>query len=259
MVTSEYRYKTTKGYIICAIRAKCDLCGSDFRISKRSLKKQQGKTSSDKTYCFRCRCVQVSKQKHQCSSTYWTSQRRQEQSEKVKTSEKHKESRRQLSIRFSGSGNPMFNKKASSETRRKMSISRIGKIGENATAWKGGKFSLVRSIKEHLHRVCNWYFRVYERDGFRCQICGSNKKIEAHHIIPISRIIHKEAKAIGSFSMQEKYEYLIHNPNIIDKDLKNGITLCRRCHSHIHRNWGSHYANVILVEEIKKEYENEKW
>ena len=258
MIISEYSYKTNKGYVIKAVNAQCDACGKEFRISKRSLKKQQVKTDCNKTYCFKCRCMQSAKQKPQCSASYWTLQRRLEQSEKVKTSEKHKEYRRQLSIRFSGPGNPMFNKKVSIETRRKMSMSRIGKIGENATAWKGGKFSLVRTIKKHLNRVCNWYFRVYERDSFRCQVCGSTKKIEAHHITPISKIIHDETKKIESYSMQEKYEYLIHNPSIVDENLKNGITLCRRCHSHVHRNLGSHSVKVFSVEELKKAYESGK-
>lgn len=42
-----------------------------------------------------------------------------------------------------------------------MSIVRTGKIGEKATAWKGGDFSLVRSIKKHIASVIHWYKKVY--------------------------------------------------------------------------------------------------
>lgn len=95
----------------------------------------------------------------------------------------------------------MYGKKASAETRRKMSISRTGKIGENATAWKGGDFSLVRTIKRHIHKVIHWYYKIYKRDNFKCILCGSNKKIEAHHINPISVII---KTLIDKFDLKNK-------------------------------------------------------
>jgi len=51
-----------------------------------------------------------------------------------------------------------------------------------------------------------WRKLVYRRDSYRCVKCSSAKRIEAHHIIPISSDIK-----------------LIY-------DLANGITLCRACH-----------------------------
>jgi len=40
----------------------------------------------------------------------------------------------------------------------------------------------------------------------------------------------------------DKFNFIITHSEIIDKDLKNGKTLCRTCHKKAHSNWGSHNA-----------------
>lgn len=51
--------------------------------------------------------------------------------------------------------------------------------------------------------------RVLERDGYRCQQCGSMQTLEVHH-----QIFRSHGGA---------------------DDEKNLITLCRRCHTHRHK------------------------
>jgi 5-methylcytosine-specific restriction endonuclease McrA len=52
-----------------------------------------------------------------------------------------------------------------------------------------------------------WRTKVYERDGYKCILCGrGNCRIDPHHILPKS--------------LFPKLKYLI----------SNGATLCRRCH-----------------------------
>jgi 5-methylcytosine-specific restriction endonuclease McrA len=51
---------------------------------------------------------------------------------------------------------------------------------------------------------------VLERDGWRCQYCGTSDCLQVHHICPRSRL--------G------------------DDNDENLITLCAVCHSEIHRN-----------------------
>lgn len=123
-----------------------------------------------------------------------------------------------------------------------MSKSRIGKIGKNATAWKGGKFSLTRRVKKIIHTRYGWYRRVYERDDYKCTKCGSNKQIDAHHKKPIWKLI-RELSADKTFDTEDvQLEWLVKQPEIKDTDLKNGQTLCRECHKKVHYNWGSHYV-----------------
>jgi hypothetical protein len=51
-----------------------------------------------------------------------------------------------------------------------------------------------------------WRKEVYHRDGFKCRECGSNNKIEAHHIIPLR------------IDFEKRF------------DINNGITLCKKHH-----------------------------
>lgn len=82
--------------------------------------------------------------------------------------------------------------------------------GSNHPNWKGGITDRSKRVQKEYRE---WKKQVFERDNHTCQLCGSRKKIVAHHI--------------KSFT---KYPELAH-------DINNGITLCERCHKEIH--WGS--------------------
>jgi len=40
-------------------------------------------------------------------------------------------------------------------------------------------------------------------------------------------------------------DWLIGQPEIIDKNLENGLTLCIKCHKKVHKNWGSHEPQIL--------------
>jgi hypothetical protein len=56
----------------------------------------------------------------------------------------------------------------------------------------------------------NWKRAVHERDGYKCQMCGANTSLHAHHI-------------------KSRAEY----PDI-QFDVSNGTTLCNKCHKSVH-------------------------
>jgi hypothetical protein len=67
--------------------------------------------------------------------------------------------------------------------------------------------------------------RVYERDGFKCRICGcATKTLNAHHV-------HYHPYAEGPW----------------DYDSDTIITLCVDCHSDEHINLDASKANVMLA------------
>ncbi len=82
--------------------------------------------------------------------------------------------------------------------------------GENCHWWKGGITDAT--IKERRSSaMLRWRKRVFERDGYKCYMCGSDKpRINAHHIIPFS-----ESKELRL-------------------DIENGVTLCLECHQLFH-------------------------
>lgn len=59
-----------------------------------------------------------------------------------------------------------------------------------------------------------WAKQVKERDKYVCQHCGTTKKLEAHHKVPVG----DDPKLAGEIS--------------------NGITLCDKCHRKVHQNEG---------------------
>ena len=244
------RKSLKKNHIIC----KCSFCQNEYDTLKGTYYRQLKK--HNRNYCIDC--GRKFFPRPQNTKEYWSNQIiKDKHSQAIKKSEKYRCSLKTRDT--SGVHNGMFGKKHSVETRRKMSIARIGKIGEKATAWKGGDFSLVRSIKKHISNVIHWYKKVYQRDHFRCVLCGSKKQIDAHHIQPISLLIKKLLNGQDHLSNQEKYIFLISQPEIIDLNLSNGITLCRNCHRHIHLNWGSHFSKVKSLNELKKDYEENPW
>ena len=54
--------------------------------------------------------------------------------------------------------------------------------------------------------LAQWADEVKERDGYRCRMCGSDKSLNAHHILPKRGYVETRL------------------------DITNGITLCPSCH-----------------------------
>lgn len=219
----------------------CDKCESKhsmlFISACRSLKKNSGQH-----ICKSCKAK--SAVKPQNTKEYWTPEKRAKLGESISNSTKYHEA---ISNRdTAGDKNGMFGKKASIETKAKMSKSRIGKTGCHATAWKGGKNRLLVRVKGYCNKVFHWYKRIYERDGYKCVKCGKGGVLDAHHIDPISQVVKRLCAGIDFENDNIKFEWLIKQPEIIDKELINGITLCRACHSKEHIAWGSHTARVIM-------------
>jgi hypothetical protein len=225
------------------VLVSCDICSQKWSLllisAKRSIKKNKGKH-----VCQSCKAKMLIRPQNK--KEYWTEEKRKTHGKLMFGNGNYRKSlltRRKLI----GEDNPMFGKEHSIETKRKMSNSRKGKIGINATAWKGGKLSLVRRIKEWAHLEHKWYYRCYERDYFKCRKCGAKKvggnKIDIHHIEPMAKLIKRLISSSGLTFLNddEKYLWLKKQPEIVDKDLNNGITLCRACHNRAHANWGSHY------------------
>ena len=126
-----------------------------------------------------------------------------------------------------GFGKWMAGKKLSRETRDKISESNTGRIfskevrdkiskavsGNKNGSWKGG-ISTVKNKIRNSAEYREWRFAVYKRDNFKCQVCRSSEKINAHHIISFSNQFNKHL------------------------EVYNGITMCKKCHTDLHKQRG---------------------
>ncbi len=83
--------------------------------------------------------------------------------------------------------------------------------------WKGNDYLPPIIRKYNQRKLRKWSLGVRKRDKFTCQDCGiTNVKLHAHHIVRIQDCINSE----------------------IEFDIKNGITLCAKCHKHRHKEQG---------------------
>lgn len=224
--------------VIIMIEVKCIECGFSSLRRQDSIDKSLKKFKN--IMCRSCRAKTTAHLKPQCTKEFWNDvNKKLEHSESIKNSDEYYKS---LKLRnTSGENNSMFGKTHSSVTKKKMSESRKGKFGENATAWKGGKISINKQTKRYCQKHYKWFSRIFERDKV-CRKCGSNNKLDAHHIEPLSIIIKRIVKDMIFENDDKKLLYIVSHPDIIDKDLKNGICLCRSCHKEAHIKWGSHNA-----------------
>jgi len=98
-------------------------------------------------------------------------------------------------------------------------------VGFKNPNWKGG-VSLLRERLRKNFQYRQWRSDVFTRDNFTCQECNSkNIFIEAHHIKPFSKI--REENNITTIEQALDCEELW--------DIKNGVTLCKKCHKKINR------------------------
>jgi len=214
------------------IEVICDVCKLSKTISRGT---HEANLKRNGFY----RCAKCSPQR---TKAFWENkERKQSHSETMRSSGAYYKALKTRDT--AGSKNGMFGKNHSTQTIAKMSKSRTGKIGKNATAWKGGKSSFTSRIKKAIHVRYNWFMGVISRDGFKCRSCGvlaSQAKLDAHHIEPVVNIIRRITEDQSFENDNAKFEWILLHPDIQDFNLHNGITLCRQCHQKEHNNWGSH-------------------
>lgn len=113
-----------------------------------------------------------------------------------------KEIREKISQSLKGLPSPMLGKMHTKETRERMSKAKKGHKNSN---WKGGKTEKIREFRRTKEYVA-WVKAILERAGHKCEECGSEEKIEAHHKTSLYEDI---SKAL---------------------DIDNGKALCSKCH-----------------------------
>lgn len=83
-----------------------------------------------------------------------------------------------------------------------------------------------------LDEYKKWQMDCLKRDYFKCQICGSKKKLEVHHKKLFRILVAEFLQEYNQFSPIEDKETLIRLAFNYKPfwDIDNGITLCKKCH-----------------------------
>lgn len=103
-------------------------------------------------------------------------------------------------------------------------------VGENHPNWRGGRTSLYLRLRE--------YFKVHQtqevlkRDGYKCQMCGSEHKLHVHHIKHLKNIFEEILLEHQELDLKndenELYKIIINDERF--NNLNNLITYCKDCH-----------------------------
>lgn len=96
----------------------------------------------------------------------------------------------------------------------------LSQIGKKNPVWKGGVTPKNKLIRDSI-KYSKWRKSVFQRDNYTCQKCldSSGGNLIAHHIL-------------NFFS----------HPNL-RFNVKNGRTLCNKCHNKFHKKYG-YYNNT---------------
>jgi hypothetical protein len=92
---------------------------------------------------------------------------------------------------------------------------------DNHYIWRGGQDGRM-SPEARI-----WRKAVLKRDKYYCRICHSQRKLEAHHIVPFST------------SVEERW------------NVANGITLCHECHAKTFQREMEHVEALRLFASIE--------
>lgn len=226
---------TIKGISVkTKVEVQCDDCDCVELKSINQTKNSRKRRNSEFDYCVKCSRIRGASKRPQNSKKFWEENK---QSDAYYIGIKNRPS-------INGKDNPMWGKTFSDESKLKRKAIWKERTGEQATNWKGGKTSLTFRIKSATQRRYNWFHRVMERDNCTCQHCGDTSTLDVHHIRPLTVIIKQLIIGKEELSDSDKFNWLIIQPEIVDNELANGITLCRSCHRQIHLNWGSHEPKV---------------
>ena len=84
--------------------------------------------------------------------------------------------------------------------------------GDNSPNWNSNKTNEKREKDRYMLDSSQSDFakKVYARDNYTCQVCGSKTNLQAHHIESYNSCVEKRS------------------------DVTNGITLCKNCHQNFH-------------------------
>jgi len=96
---------------------------------------------------------------------------------------------------------------------------------------------LDRLISKYSYK---WKKIIFERDKYKCRICGSNYKLNLAHITDKKILINKLG---GRTGIPFSYRY------------DNLVTLCKDCHNAYHRSkrgFNVHISQIWRVREVNK-------
>ena len=96
--------------------------------------------------------------------------------------------------------------------------------GINHWNYKGCNGRTTLPIRR-MGRYEKWRQQILIRDNYKCTECGTTKDLEVHHIKELYLIIQEYKDKHTKLNVDDDIFY----------NIKNGVTLCRKCHKQLHK------------------------
>ena len=140
---------------------------------------------------------------------------------------------------------------------RSNSEAKIGQmIGEKHPNWQGGITSLHMRLREAFNVQLTPI--ILKRDKYKCQLCGSKKKLHVHHIKPFKDILQRIIKEHPEYdpikNVNELYEIAVNDSEFLDQT--NLITYCKECHLFKVHGYQKSNNNVVCGTSEKSDLKN---
>lgn len=115
--------------------------------------------------------------------------------------------------------------------------------------WQGGITPLTFRLRQYFEDWLSPMAR--QRDGYRCQLCGSKSNLHVHHIVSFSNIIHQILSEHPTLDPIQDVDTLYDIAKDDDRflDLDNLITYCRDCHLYKIHKYKRTISNQASLEE----------
>ena len=108
--------------------------------------------------------------------------------------------------------------------------------GENSPVWKENP--IHERTERMLPEYRNWRKRVFERDSYTCQVCGSHN--------------HKNNNRTVRLNAHHLYNFNDNRDKALD--INNGVTICEDCHINFHKEYGKKNNTPSQFFEFREKY-----
>jgi 5-methylcytosine-specific restriction endonuclease McrA len=189
--------KKRKIYLRYWTRSKCQWCHKDFMVFKNLIRIGKGKFCSKK-------CVGLSQRRQVNRTCLYCGKEFEVHAYKIKENRGHFCSKACMTA---------SNVPGRADVRKKISSTLIAADyrGAKSSHWRGGVTSENHIIRGSTSSR-EWRKAVFERDAYKCGLCGKvGHRLNVHHILPFNKC------------PERRFE------------VSNGMTLCQKCHKQLHR------------------------
>lgn len=136
----------------------------------------------------------------------------------------------------------------------------LNRLGQNSIFWKGGMTTLKKELRSSKE-VMEWKIQHFKDSNYKCDITGTSKDLEVHHLNYSFYDILKDAlNNLGLETKPHLEDYDIEESFALRAEVKKlheqaqGVVLNSKIHSLFHKTYGYYNNTIEQYSEFKEKY-----